>query len=89
MYRPCLHCDGKKYDEEYCPQICTYGGLKSENLNLTAENDALKTDRDNLTRTLEEANEELSALKAENARLTERLKNAAWRLRNSLYKYTR
>lgn len=25
MYRPCLHCEGKKYDESYCPKICTYG----------------------------------------------------------------
>ena len=25
MYRPCLHCEGKKYDESYCPQICQYG----------------------------------------------------------------
>ena len=25
MYRPCMHCDGKKYDPEYCPTICTYG----------------------------------------------------------------
>lgn len=25
MYRPCLHCEGKKYDENYCPGICTYG----------------------------------------------------------------
>ena len=25
MYRPCLHCEGKKYDEDYCPEICQYG----------------------------------------------------------------
>lgn len=25
MYRPCLHCEGKQYDENYCPEICTYG----------------------------------------------------------------
>ena len=25
MYRPCMHCEGKKYDENYCPQICQYG----------------------------------------------------------------
>lgn len=25
MYRPCLHCEGKKYDKNYCPEICTYG----------------------------------------------------------------
>ena len=25
MYRPCLHCEGKKYDKDYCPQICQYG----------------------------------------------------------------
>lgn len=25
MYRPCLHCEGKKYDKDYCPEICTYG----------------------------------------------------------------
>lgn len=25
MYRPCLHCESKKYDEDYCPEICTYG----------------------------------------------------------------
>ncbi len=25
MYRPCLHCEGGKYDESYCPEICTYG----------------------------------------------------------------
>ena len=25
MYRPCLHCEGKRYNESYCPEICTYG----------------------------------------------------------------
>lgn len=25
MYRPCLHCEGKRYDENYCPEICAYG----------------------------------------------------------------
>lgn len=25
MYRPCFHCEGKKYDKDYCPEICTYG----------------------------------------------------------------
>ena len=25
MYRPCSHCEGKQYDEDYCPEICTYG----------------------------------------------------------------
>lgn len=25
MYRPCMHCDRKKYDPDYCPEICTYG----------------------------------------------------------------
>lgn len=25
MYRPCMHCEGKKYDPDYCPDICDYG----------------------------------------------------------------
>ena len=25
MYRPCLNCEGKRYDKDYCPQICQYG----------------------------------------------------------------
>ena len=25
MYRPCLHCEGKTYDPDYCPEICQYG----------------------------------------------------------------
>lgn len=25
MYRPCFHCQGKAYDPDYCPEICTYG----------------------------------------------------------------
>lgn len=28
MYRPCLHCEGKRYDENICPEICTYGEAK-------------------------------------------------------------
>lgn len=28
MYRPCLHCEGKRYDESVCPEICTYGEAK-------------------------------------------------------------
>ena len=30
MYRPCLHCEGKKYDKDYCPTICTYGEARKQ-----------------------------------------------------------
>lgn len=42
MYRPCLHCEGKKYDKDYCPEICTYGEARKR---LEEIEDALKHGR--------------------------------------------
>lgn len=50
--------------------------LFAEDMNSTAEVDALKRDVENLTRTLEEVNEEYRALRAENAELKARLEKA-------------
>lgn len=47
--------------------------LTAENDNLTVELDVAQRDVDNLARTLEEANDEIKALEAENAALRERL----------------
>ena len=50
--------------------------LKSENDNLSVELKVAQRDIDNLTRTLEKANDEIKALEAENAALQARLENA-------------
>lgn len=61
MYIPCLHCDCKKYYEDDCPLLCTYGWDKKE---LDAY------ERTGLTP------QEIEQLKAENAELKNRLKNS-------------
>lgn len=50
--------------------------LTAENDNLTVELEVAQRDIDNLTRTLEEANDEIKALEAENVSLQKRLDNA-------------
>ena len=50
--------------------------LFANDINSTAEVDVLKRDVENLTRTLEEVNEEYRALQAENVALQKRLENA-------------
>lgn len=50
--------------------------LFADDINSTAEVDVLKRDVENLTRTLEEVNEEYRALRAENSELKSRLENA-------------
>lgn len=50
--------------------------LKNKNDNLTVELEVAQRDIDNLTRTLEEANDEIKALEAENAELRAKLDKA-------------
>lgn len=50
--------------------------LTAENDNLTVELEVSQRDVENLTRTLDEANDEIKALEAENAELKKRLENA-------------
>ena len=56
--------------------------LEAENADLTVNNEVLQRDVDNLTRTLEEGNEEHQALQAENAELKEK-----WNNQRCIYSY--
>ena len=77
-FAPTTLCpDPEQYAIDWRDQVHKeFARLTAENDNLTVELEVAQRDIDNLTRTLEEANDEIKALEAENAALRARLGNA-------------
>jgi hypothetical protein len=72
-YISALKAENKKFKDANTELSKTNDTLSAENVNLLVKNEVLKRDRDNLERTLEEANEEIADYqsKVENGYLVE------------------